>query len=110
MAINTLKGLKRQAIRTDLAKQGYRVYNHHYSRNDIDRLLHIAMNRLAEQTGDDFYQLFMKVCVELNRVKSHVRVERSDWKDNEKDLRVVCLEHTELNQSLNNSTNHTPDK
>ena len=68
------------------------------------------MNRLAEQTGDDFYQLFMKVCVELNRVKSHVRVEREDWEKNEIDERVACLRHTELNQQLQSIDNHTPDK
>jgi len=107
MAIETLKGLKRKAIRVDLAKQGYLVYNHHYSKYDTDRLLHIAMNRLAKETNQDFYQLFIRVCVELNRLKAHVRVETDDWKGMIVNERRVCLNHSELASELTSPTNTT---
>ena len=109
MAIKTLKGMKRKAIRQQLVDQGYNVYRHHYSRNDIDILLHIAAHRLTQATNEDFYKVFHRLTVELSRVRRYTRVKDESEKGQIINERVICLTHgNPETEQHNNATDQDP--
>ena len=66
--ILTQKGLRRKQNREKLEKVGYKVSQHHYSLYEIDHLMHIAMNRIARESDQDFYKVFDQIVAEMNRV------------------------------------------
>jgi len=109
MAINTLRGMKKFQARQELADQGYQVIAHRQNYIKTDRMLQIAINRIAKLINEDPELIYHRIKAELHRVESYAHVREDKREGKIIDDLVVCLKHIDPSSPLYNDLDSTSD-
>lgn len=110
MAIKTLKGLRKQQARQELSDQGYTVIAHRQNYIKTDRMLQIAINRIAKLIDETPELIYHRIKGELHYLESNTRVRQEKDKSRVIDDRVVCLKHIDPASPLNTIPKPISDK
>jgi len=109
MAITRLKGIRKRQARQELTQLGYKVIAHRQNYIKTDRMLQIAINRIAKLTNETPEIIYHRIKGEMHYLESYAHVRDDKREGKIIDDLVVCLKHADYTSPLHSDLNHTSD-
>jgi len=109
MAINTLRGLRKEQARQELTQYGYDVIRHRLNALDTEKTMQVLLNRLAKELDSTVQDVWHKVKCERYFIDQYARVRSEKDMSRIKDDLMGCLEYTDPHALHSALLNHTPD-
>lgn len=102
MPVSTLRRQRKNEVHEQLISVGYSIVNHNQNRLQIEMMLQICINHIADLTGQPVEKVFHSIFNRKYKVENYARTNKAGKVARKIDLRTVCLLYGNPEENVHN--------